>query len=699
MKRVLIGLTLAAVAAGPIILSLAAPLAASAPPSGDAGLIDANRGDDWPAYGRTYGEQHFSPLAQIDRSNISRLGLAWSFDLPAGNPMSGPIQVGGVLYTSTGYSVVRAIDVVTGKLLWSFDPLAPEKAGHKLREGWGSRGLAWWNGKIYIGTQDGRLIAIDARTGKELWSRQTVDEKDDRFISGAPRVFDGKVIIGHGGADSSNVRGYVTTYDAETGKQLWRFYTVPGNPADGFEDETQAMAAKTWAGQWWKYGGGGTAWNSFTYDAETDTVFIGTGNGAPWNHKVRSEGKGDNLFLCSVVALDAKTGRYKWHYQFNPGETWDYNAAMDMQLADILVDGKPRKVLMELPKNGFFYVIDRITGKLISADRVGYVSWASSIDPVTGRPVENPLARLPGDAQFKLFPGPNGAHTWLPSAYSPQSGLIYLPVANMGLAIDQRGIDHKNWKRRPGNVVDVALNFDFDVKNQEGKASSSALVAWDPVARRMAWRVPTPGGWNGGILATSGQLVFQGDATGRFNAYDARSGKRLWQFDAKAPVLAPPISYRYKGRQYVTVLAGIGTSAGVTSNWLPKLFNYYTQPRRVLTFAIGGTQRLPAAIETPITAAPDADFKRDEASFGRGAFVYGVHCLSCHGHNVVSGGSAPDLRGSALPTDPEAFDQVVRKGILVSAGMPRWEELTDAQMADLRHYLRARADDLRHGRP
>ncbi|MGE4324076.1 MAG: PQQ-binding-like beta-propeller repeat protein, partial [Sphingobium sp.] len=291
-----------------------------------ARLRDGASGNDWPGYGRTYGEQHFSPLDQIRQDNVSGLGLAWAVDLPPGNPVTAPVAVGGIVYVAAGLAIVRAIDGATGRVLWTFDPQAGEAAGEDLRQGWGTRGLAYWNGKIYVGTPDGRLIALDAKNGTVVWSRKTIGDNDGRYITGAPRIFDGKVIIGHGGADSANVRGYVTTYDAETGRQLWRFFLVPGNPAQGFEDDAQAMAAKTWAGQWWNVGGGGTAWNAFTYDPETKTIFIGTGNGAPWNRKIRSADTGDNLFLCSIVALDAVTGKYKWHYQINPGETWDYNA-------------------------------------------------------------------------------------------------------------------------------------------------------------------------------------------------------------------------------------------------------------------------------------------------------------------------------------------------------------------------------------
>jgi quinohemoprotein ethanol dehydrogenase len=345
-------------------------------------------------------------------------------------------------------SVVRAVDSVTGKVLWQYDPHAGEKADGELRVQWGIRGIAYWNDKVYTGTADGRLLAINARTGQLVWSAQTHEKGDGRYITGAPRVFDSKIIIGHGGADTANVRAYVTTYDAETGRQLWRFFLVPGNPKNGFEDKAQKLAAKTWTGEWWKYGGGGTAWNAFTYDPDTNTILIGTGIGAPWNQKVRSPGGGDNLFLCSIVALDASTGAYKWHYQVNPGETWDYNAAMDLELADLTIDSRPRKVLLSAPKNGFFYVIDRLNGKLISAENYTKVTWASKIDLTTGRPVEVPGARFPNGEDFELWANFNGSHSWMPMAFSPQTRLVYIPVLHGGPSTMIVG-----WRSKIGSAV------------------------------------------------------------------------------------------------------------------------------------------------------------------------------------------------------------------------------------------------------
>jgi len=656
-----------------------------------ARLTDGADGKDWAAYGRTYGEQHFSPLDEINASNIKALGLAWSLDLGPGNPATIPIAVDGILYFANGLSVVHAVDAVSGKELWTYDPDVPGAAGQKLRQGWGSRGLGFWNGKLYVGTGDGRLIAINAKSGKPVWSVLTVDKNDGRYITGAPRLFDGKVIIGHGGADSANVRGYVTTYDAQTGKQLWRFYTVPGNPADGFEDAAQERAAKTWSGKWWEYGGGGTAWNAFTYDPQTSTVFVGTGNGGPWNHKIRSQGKGDNLYLCSVVALDAKTGAYKWHYQLNPGETWDYNAAMDMQLADLKIGGKDRQVLMTAPKNGFFYVLDRTTGKLISAEKFAKVTWASHIDLNTGRPVENPAARFPRGSSFEVWPSSTGAHSWMPMAYSPTTRLVYIPKIESGATYTDRGIDLARWKRKPGNGYEFGEIPSVDPKGS--LPSTSALLAWDPVTNKKVWEVPTVGRYSGGILATGGNLVFQGQVNGKLVAYAADSGKVAWSFNAQAAILAAPIAYSAGGHQYVTVLVGMGTSPGMQRQSFGVDTDARTQAKRVLTFMLDGKAVLPVHRPDTTAVEPDPTFKPDPTQIGRGSALFGGHCLVCHGFNAVAGGIAPDLRRSSVPLSAETFKAILHDGALVPNGMPRFEELKGSEVEDVRAYLRSRRRD------
>ncbi len=678
-----------------LMLASASVLYAAASSDGNALLADASDGADWPGYGRTYGEQHYSPLDQVNDRTVGGLGLAWSMDLPPGNSVSQPLAVDGVLYFATFYSVVRAVDAKTGKLLWTFDAKAPEVSGRKLRQGWGSRGLAYWQGKVFTAAHDGRLIAIDARTGKQIWSSQTLGPKEeDAYMSGAPRVFDGKVIIGFGGGDAGNVRGYVSTYDTDTGKLLWRFYTVPGNPADGFEDETQAMAAKTWAGEWWKWGGGGNVWNAFTYDADTDTILMGTGNGHPWNHRVRSEGKGDNLFIASIVALDAKTGKYRWHYQVNPGESWDYNASMDIHLAELTIEGQRRKVAITAPKNGFLYVIDRLTGKLLSAEKIARVSWASHIDMATGRPVEHPDARYPDGKTFVMQPSPVGAHNAAPSAFSPKTGLVYIPRIEFAMSYNDRGINPRQWKPAGGNAIDgaVSTGFEADAGPDNG---TSELLAWNPVTQTPVWKVPNRGTQNGGLMVTGGNLVFQGKADGRLEAYDATTGKLLWSFATQAPVIAAPISYSVAGRQYVSVLTGMGASAALISKVLPAEVDYRTQKRRVLTFALGGKAKLPVAVPAKLVAVDDPEFRRDADTSKRGSAVYYLHCVFCHGVEVSAAGIAPDLRTSPFILSGEGFEQVVRKGVLVPQGMPDFPEFNDGQLADLRQYLREKAADWR----
>ncbi len=667
---------------------------AAAAHAGDATHTDAATiGDsNWPSFGRTASEDHYSPLTQVNDGTLNRLRLAWSMDLPPGNSVSAPVEVDGTLYVATGYSILRAIVAATGKVLWTYDPKAPEAAGRKLRQGWGIRGLAYSNGKIYVGTHDGRLIGVDAKTGKLLWSVLTVDPDDVRFISGAPRAFNNKVVIGHGGADVGSIRGYVDCYDGETGKRLWRFYTVPGNPADGFENKAMAMAAKTWFGQWWTYGGGGTVWNSITYDPEFNTFYLGVGNGAPWNRKIRSAGQGDNLFLASVVAVDADTGAYKWHYQESPGESWDYNASMDLELATLTIDGKPRKVLMTAPKDGFFYVIDRTDGKLISAEPFAKVTWASKIDVATGRPVELPNIRYE-NGETTIWPGAVGAHSWQPMSFNPKTGLVYLPTIELPGGYNDKGIDPKTWKRTPGNAVDNGVVPSF-TPTLPG-AGTSYLQAWDPVHQRQVWKVATPSFWNGGTLTTAGNLVFQGQIDSKFNAYAADTGKLLWSYDAGAAVIAPPISYAVGGTQYITVLSGNDTSGSAFALLYQQYgIGYRTQKRRILTFMLDGTANLPPTPPPPaFVAAVDPEFHADEAAATRGMMTYNLHCAVCHGVAVVGGGHAPDLRASPIPSAREAFYHVVHGGSLVANGMPRFEEFPDDKLEDLREFIRTAAHD------
>lgn len=661
-------------------------------PANDPAFTDTADGADWISYGRTYDEQHHSPLTEIDQSNISRLGLAWSLELPRlHSAATVPLAVDGIVYFAADQAIVHAVDAASGKLLWTYDPHVAKVAGVRMRAVWGTRGLAYGYGKLFVGTPDGRLIAIEARTGKPAWSAQTVEPGDGRYITGAARVFNGLVLIGHGGADVAPVRGYVTAYDAQTGAQRWRFHVVPGDPAKGFENAAMAMAAKTWTGEWWKHGGGGTVWNAITYDPEFNSIYLGTGNGAPWNARIRSPGGGDNLFLASIVALDADTGAYKWHYQQNPAETWDYNSAMDITLATLTIGGVPRKVLMQAPKNGFFYILDRATGKLLSAEKFSKATWASHVDLSTGRPVELPNMRYDNSA-VQLWPSPSGAHSWQPMAYDPASGLVYIPAIELPGSWDDRGIDRKSWASRPGQMNAGIHVFQSDIPPAAG---TSALLAWDPVRQRKAWEVPTPGVWNGGVMTTAGGLVFQGQGDGMFNAYAAGTGKRLWRFDGRMGIVGAPIAYTVNGRQQITVLAGWGGSGAGFMGSMAAQYGWVARRHvnRVLTFVLDGKARLPANLPSPGPETPidDPAFRVDLSKAERGATLYSSTCMACHGSGAVAAGYAPDLRASAVLLSEDVFKQIVHDGLLLEQGMPTYAELTDVQLEELRHFIRARA--------
>ncbi len=649
---------------------------------------------NWLAHGRTYSEQRFSPLAKITTANVNQLGLAWSHDIKARSARgveATPIVVDGVIYTTGAWSHVLALEAKTGKLLWEFDPQISGAYGAKGCCDVVNRGVAVWAGKVYVGAFDGRLIALDAKTGARVWETLTVDQTKDYTITGAPRIVKGKVLIGNGGADFG-VRGYVSAYDARTGAMLWRFYTVPGNPAGGFETTTVEAIAKTWSGEWWKHGGGGTVWDSMAYDPALDLLYIGVGNGGPWNYKMRSDGKGDNLFLSSIVALRPDTGEYVWHFQTTPGEDWDYTATQHMILADLTIDGRPRKVLLQAPKNGFFYVLDRATGEFISGTPYANVTWATGLDPKTGRPIEKPEARYSTTGKPLLVqPGPIGAHNWQPMSYSPATGLVYLPATDGGAFY--MAADPNTFQRRPGvfwntglNPVSSTLPDDEAVRKAIRASAKGRLVAWDPVQRKAAWEVVFPIGWNGGTLATAGGLVFQGNGTGKFVAYDAANGRPLWDFFAQTGILAAPVAYEVDGEQYVTVLAGWGGAlplfAGEVVTQAPR-----GGVNRVLTFKLGAQASLPpmqtvrAPFDPPaLTAAPE--------TVDRGRAFYQLYCTQCHGHSVVAGGVVPDLRYGTTLGSRDAYASIVLGGALIKNGMLSFAQyLTPDDVEAIRAYV------------
>ena len=657
----------------------------------DKHINDVDNVADWLAYGRNHNEQRYSPLTNLNASNVAKLKLDWHLDLAQDvGLVSTPLVKDGILYFTGTMNVVRAVDARTGKLLWTHDPkIAEEVAGIK-RTGWvHNRGLSMYGDKLFSATWDGRLIALDLKSGKTLWSTRTFGLDEPLYITGAPKAFKGKVLIGNGGTEAGPTRGFVTAYDADTGKQLWRFYIVPGNPSDGFEDAAMEMAAKTWTGEWWKHGGGGNAWHAFTYDEEFDTLYIGTGNGSPWNQKIRSPDGGDNLFLCSIVALDPDTGAYKWHYQTTPGETWDYNSNMDIVLADLDIKGKTTKAILHAPKNGFFYVIDRATGQLVSAEPFADVNWASHIDLATGRPVEVPGARYES-GKASIFPSPWGAHSWHAMSFNPQTGLVYLPTMHIQADYTDERYD-ETWRSvafEGGTAVDYT-------QGENPRNYLGSLQAWDPIKQRAVWSVPQRYAWASGTVTTAGNLVFQGDPRGMLTAYDARSGAQLWQIDAGLGISAPPITYELDGVQYLSVLVGYG--GGYAGRILPGAedlgWAYGAHTRRLLTFSLKGSAELPSQ-PPPYHPEPilEAGFEPDPTLVNEGAGLYIQHaCYGCHGIDGIAGGMAPDLRASAIPlSEMEAlFTAIVRGGERVSRGMPGFPNLTDKEMMALRHYIRS----------
>ncbi|MCG2841125.1 PQQ-dependent dehydrogenase, methanol/ethanol family [Sandaracinobacter sp. RS1-74] len=643
-------------------------------------------GRDWAWFGGNSSEDHFSPLEQINDRNIGRLGLAWSLDLDTFDSFTAPLAVDGVIYFGVGHSVLHAVDAVTGKLLWQYDPDVASQPASKIRmrAGWGIRGIAYKDGVLFTGTRDGRLIAVDAKEGKLLWSVETLDEAPAGYITGPPWVAGDNVVIGFGGADYAPIRGYVTAYNVKTGKKAWRFHIVPGNPADGFENKAMEMAAKTWTGEWWKFGGGGTVYNAMAYDARYNRIYLGTGNGWPWNQRIRSPGGGDNLFLSSIVALDADTGEYKWHYQTDPGNTWDFNNAMDIQLTDIKIGNKLRPVLIHAPKNGFFYVLDRENGKLLSAAPFAKQNWAERIDMKTGRPVEVPEARFPDGKSFLMFPHAAGAHGVQSMAYSPKTGLAYIPTMEAARYFADPA-NLKDWQYRPGMFINTGIGASPSTSPPPPPAKSS-LVAWDVKGNRPAWEIPQPGLVNGGAIATGGGLVFQGLNDGRFVAYSAADGRELWTFDAQNGILGNAISYEVGGRQYVTVLTGYRSSFATNPTW-----DYHQQRRRVLTFALDGKAELPKVEDEETPVLDDPDFVVDVEKARRGASIYNQACVVCHGVGLVAGGAAPDLRKSGVALDSETFAAVVRDGLLMNRGMPAYGDFKDEDVEGLRHFVRQKA--------
>jgi PQQ-dependent dehydrogenase (methanol/ethanol family) len=677
--------------------------------AGSAADVDARRivGADrepqsWLTVGRTYSEQRYSPLEKVNTGNVGQLGLAWFHDIKtrtARGLEATPVVVDGVMYTSTAWSNVLALDPKTGKLLWQFDPEVSGATAARACCDVVNRGVAVWKGKVFVGVLDGRLIALDAKSGKKVWETQTTDPKQDYTITGAPRIIKDKVIIGNGGAEFG-VRGYVSAYDTDSGKMLWRFYTVPGDPSKGFENKTVEMIAKTWGGEWWKYGGGGTVWDSMAYDPELDLLYIGVGNGSTWNYQLRSAGEGDNLFLVSIVALKPDTGEYVWHFQQVPGEDWDYTATQHMILADLQIDGRTRKVIMQAPKNGFFYVLDRETGEFISGTPYGTVTWAEGLDPKTGKPKVKPEARYSTTGKpALLLPGPGGAHNWHPMSYSPKTGLVYIPALEAAFAYV--AIDPAKFEKRDSVVwnfgidpAGAAMPEDEKIRKAIRASSTGRLVAWDPVLRAPMWVVEHPLSWNGGLLSTGGGILFQGTGQGRFVAYNAATGAKLWDFHAQTGIVAAPSTYEIDGEQYVTVLAGWGGAIPLLAGEIVK-DAAAGGTNRILTFKLGAKAALPPLKTEPRSLNPPPA-RAAKATIDSGRALYQQYCAGCHGDTAASGGVVPDLRYGATLSDAAAWKAIVLDGTMMQNGMIGFSRyLKPDDVETIRAYVIQRAHDER----
>ena len=653
-------------------------------------LINADREPgNWMTYGRTYGEQHFSPLHQINDRNVSQLGLAWYYNLDTNRGQEAtPLVVDGVMYFTSAWSKVFALNAATGQLLWSYDPKVPGNWAVNACCDVVNRGVAAWNGKIFVGTLDGRLIALDAKTGRPIWETLTIDPDFRYTITGAPHVAKGKVIIGNGGAEFG-VRGYVSAYDSETGKLVWRFYTVPGDPSKPSENQILAKAAQTWSGEWWKLGGGGTVWNAIAYDPELDQLYIGTGNGTPWSEKFRSPKGGDNLFTCSIVALKMETGEYIWHYQEDPGDAWDFDSAEDIILADLVIEGHARKILMQAPKNGFFYVLDRTNGELLSAKPYTFVNWASGVDMRTGRPIETAVARYAGADPAPIVPGPIGAHSWQPMSFSPITGLAYIPVNGAGFKymLPHSFLAKKLAPNYGIDVVAAGMPQDPKVKKMILGAVKGKLVAWDPVQQKAAWTIERPGPWNGGTLVTAGNLVLEGTASGNFEAYRADTGAKLWSFAAQTGVMAGPVTYEVGGQQYIGVLAGWGGVFPLAAGEVSFASGRVRNVSRMLVFKLGGKASLPRLQATEPTQLTKLPNPASSATVRKGEQLFQRYCAGCHGDVAVSGGVLPDLRRSSALTG-DAWFEIVLRGDLQSEGMVAFsKELSRDDAAGIRSYV------------
>jgi quinohemoprotein ethanol dehydrogenase len=548
----------------------------------------------WLSYGRSQGETRYSPLKQIDPTNAKRLGLAWSYVMGAGggNQEGTPLMWNNTLYGITTWSVVFALDARTGKELWRWDPEVNQTTVRPvICCGIVNRGIALYNGMIIAPANDGRLFALNAMTGKPVWETRVVYPQDLYTLTMAPRIAGGKVIIGASGGDKPT-RGQFVAVDAQTGQLAWRFYTVPGDPSKPFENQAMRTAAKTWGGEFYKNGGGGAVWDGFAYDPVANLVYVGTGNAEPWVQKFRGAQNVDNLYTCSIVAVDLTTGLLKWYYQTVPNDNWDFDSVQQLMLLDLNINGRMRKVIMQAAKNGFFYVLDRVTGEFISAEPFVKVSWALRMGE-GGRPVVNPEAYYDQDP-ISIYPTGGGGHNWAPMSYNPNTGLVYIPSSYQSFPY-QAAAEHKpgttGYVRPSGQTKTIEPSFG----PEPPKGARGGLQAWDPLSQKLKWNIEGGGGIGGGTTTTAGNLVFQTINDGRFRAIRADNGEILYEIKTGRTGMAPPITYEADGKQYVAFGGGLGRAATIVEPNNAKV----DYPPVLFVFALDGTAELPAAAPAP----------------------------------------------------------------------------------------------------
>ena len=672
----------------------------------EQGFEAPSKPGQWASLGRTWRAQRFSPLTDITVDNVSEVGFAWEYEFRShrGRVEHGqeatPIVVDGVLYASGPWGSVFAVDASSGEERWRYDPDVDASYNRRACCDVVNRGVQVWRGQVFVATLDGYLVALDATTGREVWKVDTLEDRSRFYtITSPPHVAGDVIVVGNSGADFG-VRGYVTAYDLDSGKQRWRFYTVPGDPAKGPpENAAMELALKSWGPDTdWESGLGGTVWGEMTYDPELDLLYVGTGNSSPYSGWHRDPSQGDNLFLASVLALDPDDGRLVWHFQQVPWENWDYNASANMILADLEVDGETRRVLMQAPKNGFFYVLDRETGEFISGEPVVFSNWTKGLD-AQGRPVSNPAATS-RDKAAVVFPSLNGAHSWEPMAYNPGTGLAYVPILEEGMVLVQD--TEYSWKAGAWNAGNFAILpqalyllddstrafYAETVAANPGVpdlSSQDLLIAWDPVTQSERWRVPlgASGYQAGGVLTTDGNLVVQGLGSGELSFYQAETGELLHQIHVGTGIMGAPISYAIDGEQYIAVLAG---GAVFPSPLAAR--NRYENYGRMLAFKLGGgATPLPPERKAVRTPKPPADFVVDEMAADRGAVLYLTWCAACHYGSLEAPSGYPDLFAMSTQTHV-AFDSIVLGGVLSGLGMASFSDvLTPEEVASIQAHL------------